>query len=189
MEYPVYRHHGHALETFISWGDHVYTDIRQYWCECHAYEHTYAWNKIYRRALFDQVRFPVGKVFEDVYTYPQLLDDAKIVATTSQGAYFYKDNPHGITANASGKELKMLLEAHLSIYNKFMDDRYYIHILNIQMDVYESTGERPLLPKRKLTNFTGMRGKEKIKARMLNILGIKKLCQLNKLTHKFVKHR
>ena len=32
-----------------------------------------------------------------------------------------------------------------------------------------------------------MRGKEKIKARMLNILGIKKLCQLNKLTHKFVK--
>lgn len=189
LEYPVYRHHGHALETFISWGDHVYTDIRQYWCECHAYEHTYAWNKIYRRALFDQVRFPVGKVFEDVYTYPQLLDDAKIVATTSQGAYFYKDNPHGITANASGKELKMLLEAHLSIYNKFMDDRYYIHILNIQMDVYESTGERPLLPKRKLTNFTGMRGKEKIKARMLNIVGIKILCQLNKLTHKFVKHR
>lgn len=187
LEYPVYRHHGNASQILLSWGDHVYTDMRQYWCECHAYEHTYAWNKIYCKTLFDQVRFPVGKVFEDVYTYPQLLEQARIVATTSQGAYFYKDNPQGITANANGKELKMLLEAHLSILDKFMDDRYYIHILNIQMDVYELTDEDPLLPERKITDCTGMRGKDQIKAHILNVLGMKRICQLNQWIHKFTK--
>jgi hypothetical protein len=59
-------------------GEHVYTDINDYWLKGEAYRHTYAWNKMYRRRLFDNVQFPVGKVFEDVYTLPLLLEQCSM---------------------------------------------------------------------------------------------------------------
>jgi glycosyltransferase involved in cell wall biosynthesis len=50
-----------------------YADMRLYWLRTRAYTHSYAWNKIYRRWLFQDVRYPVGRVFEDMFTLPQLL--------------------------------------------------------------------------------------------------------------------
>lgn len=45
-----------------------YVDMRLYWLRTRAYTHSYAWNKIYRRWLFQDVRYPVGRVFEDMFT-------------------------------------------------------------------------------------------------------------------------
>ena len=46
--------------------DHTYEDMDAYWLQGQAYAHTYAWNKIYRSSLFDEIRYPKGRVFEDV---------------------------------------------------------------------------------------------------------------------------
>ena len=71
IEYPVVEHEGKGTETkLLTFTPEVFTDMHRYWLEAKAYTHTYAWNKIYRRKLFSTVRYPRGRVFEDVFTLP-----------------------------------------------------------------------------------------------------------------------
>ena len=177
----------YAIANRLSPEDHTYTDMNEYWLQGRAYQHTYAWNKIYRRALFEQVRFPKGKVFEDVYTLPQLLKQARKVKTSSKGHYHYCYNPQGITANASGEQLAMLLEAHLSSQMP-LDDTYYLYLLNIQIDVWERLKGDIKLPFRKL-NPQVFHGFERLKAEAHNMLGIKNICKITKVIHRFKEPR
>ena len=156
-------------------GEKVYDNATDYWTKTRAYEHTYAWNKIFRTSLFKDVSFPEGKVFEDVWTLPLLLQKAKVVATTNQGLYHYSNNPSGITAKAKGIELTSLLEAHMS--SPFPTP--LIHLLNIQLDVYRLTGQVLLadgLPINGKNTFT-----ENIKLLTYKHLGINKLCKIHKI--------
>lgn len=172
----------YAISGRLKLNDCTYTDMSAYWLESQAYLHTYACNKIYRRELFASVRFPKGKVFEDAYTLPLLLRQARKVKTTAKGYYRYSVNPKGITATAGGRELAILLETHLQ--NQMpIDDRYYLQLLNIQMDVYELTGSKPVLPQRRLVP-SSFKGIEKLKAHLSNILGINYICKLNNIVHR-----
>ena len=177
VEYPV----AHRL----SLSDRSYENMDDYWLTEQAYTHTFAWNKVYRRTLFIGIRYPKGKVFEDVYTLPLLLRKAKRISTTSQGCYHYEWNPAGITATADGEKLAMLLDAHLNSQMP-VDDRYYMYLVNIQMDVWEQRGQPIILPPRHINTST-LNSKEIIKAIFLNILGINTLCRINKLIHRFKK--
>lgn len=183
-EYPIWRHYGSGRQSLLTFEEKVYTDMNQYWTNTQAYSHTYACNKVYRRELFREVRYPAGHVFEDFYTLPQLLRRCQRLRTTSKGLYYYCWNQQGITASATGKHLRQLLEAHL-MAGMPMDDRYYLHLLNIQMDVYEMTGDKPLLDYRCLKPVGSI--KEKAKAIALNILGIKGICILNKIIHRIIR--
>ena len=171
----------YSIHHRLTLPDYTYTDINDYWLSGQAYLHTYAWNKIYRRSLFDHVRFPYGKVFEDAWTLPLLLRQCHKVMTTSHGFYHYQWNPEGITAKADGHQLAMLLEAHLT-NGMPVNDIYYLHLLNIQIDVCEQTGDEPRLPVRRLQRVGSV--KQKLKTIALNILGINGLCKVSKLLHK-----
>lgn len=183
IEFPIWCHYGSPRQSQQSFDEHAYTDIAEYWLDTKAYLHTYACNKIYRRQLFDRVRFPVGRVFEDASTLPNILRHVNTVATTAQGSYYYCWNEQSITATACGPQLLMLLEAHLA-GGMPIDDEYYMHLLNIQMDVYEMTGLSPQLPFRKVTNILQLPSvKLKLKALVQNLLGINKICKINKAIH------
>ena len=165
----------------------VYTSMDDYWYLGQAYLHTYAWNKIYRSPLFNNIRFPQGVVFEDANTLPLILNEVHKVVTTHQGFYNYTANPEGITHKADGKALDMLLKPHAEIIrNSTRNDaafqQYYMHVLNIQMDVFELTGNALILPQRSIS-IGNVRGILKLKALLLNLLGIKTLCKLNKVIH------
>lgn len=181
LEYPVMEHYGHPTKQhLLTFPDAVVGSIRDYWL-CGGHLHTYACNKLYRRELFADIRFPEGKAFEDAYTYPLLLQRAKVVATTSVGRYYYCHNDRGITAQAGGKELTDLLEAHLK-HLKLWDEltpEYYQALLNIQMDVYEATHAAPLLP---VLPYKGT-----LKLFVLHLIGLKRLCQLNRFIHRIRK--
>jgi hypothetical protein len=189
-EFPLYWHYGANEQEMRAFGEVCYNDMANYWLHGRAYEHTYAWNKIYRRELFDGVRFPEGRVFEDVATLPLLLQKAKRVMTTQRGCYYYCINTEGITAKASGQELGMLLDSHLQAMRLWQDDAYYMHVLNIQMDVFEFAGLEPRLPfvpvnplAPELTLIL------RLKAVALNLLGMKNLCRLNKFIHRLMPNR
>lgn len=184
-EHPDYDLLEYPIVNRLSLEDRTYQQTQEYWLDAKAYLHTYAWNKIYRRHLFDDIRFPVGKIFEDVYTFPQLLRAATTIATTQIGGYHYCPNPQSITAQADGAALSMLLDAHLQ-NGMPMDDIYYLHLANIQSDVWERTGQPIRLAARQV-DIAHFHGKDKLKAIILNTLGIKKLCQTNKLIHLFKK--
>lgn len=176
----------------LQLSDSRYSDMNDYWLHGRAYLHTYAWNKLYRRQLFSNVRFPSGKVFEDVFTLPLLLRHCHVVATTSQGFYHYTVNPEGITCKAGGPELLMLLEAHLNVLKSGFpkaDDDYYMHVVNIYMDVRERLGRAPSLPPRNVSPLRVSDIKQKVKAFILNTLGINSLCQINQVIHKVSSHR
>lgn len=174
-----------SIANKLTLHDRTYHDIGEYWLRERVYMHTYACNKIFRRHLFDHIRFPKGKVFEDAYTLPLLLKLSKTVRTTSKGFYHYSVNPNGITAKANGQQLAQLLEAHLS-NDMPIDDEYYMHLVNIQIDVCEQTRGPVTLPLRQVKT-AALSNRVKIKAIALNLLGIKILCRISKTTHLFKK--
>lgn len=187
-EFPLFRHYGAPWQALLNFGHVSYSSGRDYWLRGRGYEHSYAWNKIYRRELFDGVRFPVGKVFEDVATLPLLLQRAQRIATQDNGLYYYCMNEQGITATAKGEQLKMLLDAHLEVMGQWIDDRYYMHVLNIQSDVCELTGLPPTLPRRHISPWAkGLSTSQRIKALTLLLLRTERTLKLNKTIHRWKK--
>ena len=186
LEFSMIKEDGEKVLKNLALPEKEYSDMAEYWVEGKAYAHTYAWNKIYRRHLFDEVRLPKGKKFEDVWTLPELLKEAKCVRTTSLGLYHYTYNSNGITVRADSKAWRDLLLAHIPLinekklwgYKSFPE--YYYHVLNIQISTFESSGEEddimlPTLPYN-----------QNWKLKLLHLLGMKRLCKLFYLTfHRF----
>ena len=44
--------------------DTTYEDITDYWLKEKAYTHTYACNKVFKRSLFEDIRFPKGRILK-----------------------------------------------------------------------------------------------------------------------------
>lgn len=134
----------------VTFKDRIFPSAKQYWEATMAWRHAYAWNKIYKRWLFDGIRFPTGKTFEDVYTLPRLLTLKPKIATSSHGTYCYVWNKNGIavTAEKNGKGFHHHLEA-LRIAAKLMGTgllshngpHLYYSMLCRQIGLYRQTGE------------------------------------------------
>ena len=173
----------YSIADRLNLTDHTYSNMKQYWLLSKAYTHTFAWNKIYQKALFNEIKYPEGKIFEDVYTLPLLLNKTHLIMTTSKGYYEYHRNPQGITARADGYGLAQLLEAHLTS-GMPIDDTYYMYLVNIQIDVWEQTGASLKLPLRHLS-ISNLTRRQIIKAIFINIFGLKALCRISKVIHHF----
>lgn len=190
LEYPVYEHFGGKGQRLLHLYKREYTDMKEYWLAGKAYSHTYAWNKIYRRELFSDVKFPPGKTFEDVWTLPQLLKHCNIVATTDVGLYYYCENPKGITQKATVSDLSSLLDAQLAVLKELQPAPnrrnfkkrleadfagYYAAVLNICLDVSDSSGSLPE------ASFPVLPYRHTLKLKLLHILGLKTLCRLHRI--------
>ena len=184
VEYPICFDRGGDNQTVTTFRPQVYADMRRYWLQEQAYKHTYAWNKVYRRSLFDDVRFPVGRAFEDIATLPALLERARKVAVTDIGMYHYCLNPDGITMTAGGREWEQLLDAHLQVVGRMgtgtvAEQVYYMNVVNIQLQTYKLTHRPPRLGKRRVSRWWRMETPVMCaKAACLNIIGMKGLCRL-----------
>lgn len=56
-----------------------------------------ACNKMYKRNLFETIRFPIGKLYEDVGTTYKVIQNAKKIVYCSTPKYNYVHNPKSIT--------------------------------------------------------------------------------------------
>ncbi len=80
---------------------------------------TVAWNKLYKRSLFDDVRFPVGALHEDEATVYKLLYGAKIVSYTPEPFYKYYQRDAGIMGGGlslRGEHLVTALKDRMSFF-------------------------------------------------------------------------
>lgn len=57
----------------------------------------HVWDKVYKRELFDNIRFPIGKIHEDVYVTYKLIDKAEKVVYTNQRLYAYIQRKGSVT--------------------------------------------------------------------------------------------
>lgn len=59
-----------------------------------------AWSKLYHKSLFDNLRFPVGKLSEDYYIMFEIFDRAQNVSYLDTPCYNYLQRKNSITRNA-----------------------------------------------------------------------------------------
>lgn len=64
----------------------------------------YSWAKVYKRELWDQVRYPVGYIFEDVISKFVLRRIANSVTLTNQEVYAYRWNPASTSHGGNQKK-------------------------------------------------------------------------------------
>ena len=57
----------------------------------------FAWNKLYKAELWQNVRFPVGRNFEDILTMYKLFEQSKRIAILKEPKYYYLIRSDGIT--------------------------------------------------------------------------------------------
>lgn len=103
-----------------------------------------ACSKLYRRSLFDNIRYPVGKYHEDEFvTYKLLYKSTKIVVTDAK-LYYYLKRSNSITgSNYSIKrleKLEALEDAIIFFKNENNKELTYLaeyrYLLNIQIAYY-----------------------------------------------------
>ncbi len=85
--------------------------------------YAYAVNKLYKRELFNEVRYPVGKIIEDAFVILFLLDKTSKVALTNEKKYYYFHRENSITSNSFRQKHFDCIEAHENNY-KFICEKH-----------------------------------------------------------------
>lgn len=63
----------------------------------HFWQYNYACGKLYHKSIFCDVRFPIGKIFEDTFTTYKVLHKCDEIAYTELQLYYYFQNEQGIS--------------------------------------------------------------------------------------------
>jgi glycosyltransferase involved in cell wall biosynthesis len=71
-----------------------------------------AWNKLYRKELFDEIRYPVGKFHEDEYVIHRILFEAHRLVYTPDAYYCYVQRDNSIMDTFSEKKIWDALDAY-----------------------------------------------------------------------------
>ena len=66
-------------------------------CKSNHECHVVAWNKLYKKDLFNSIRFPAGKLHEDEFTTHLVFFKCNRVSIIRDELYFYYQNPESIT--------------------------------------------------------------------------------------------
>lgn len=72
---------------------------------------TVAWNKLYLRELFNDIRYPKGKIHEDVFTTYKLLYKAQKISYTEDVMYYYLQRESSITKQKFNEKRLYQLDA------------------------------------------------------------------------------
>ena len=62
------------------------------------------WNKLYEASLWENLRFPVGRVYEDVSIMYQILDQCEMVCVLDEVFYLHRERTTSISGQISGKK-------------------------------------------------------------------------------------
>ena len=82
---------------------------------------SYAWRFLYHRDLFNEIRYPVGKHWEDLFTTYKMLFQCEAVAHTDAVLYYYYARPDSIArAPWNPKKLNMIEALMANLY--FFED-------------------------------------------------------------------
>ena len=105
--HPVYRNH--AKTETIEGNQNIIAS----WFRHQGFLYAYSQLKIYRRSLFNNVKFPVGKTFEDLHIIPAILSQCQCMSYVrhSSAAYFYRYRNDSITVQAKYEDFNSQVEA------------------------------------------------------------------------------
>lgn len=101
------------------------------WTISEAYQHLFlnkqidcsAWAKLYEHTLFSDIRFPLGKLYEDQFTTYKLFHSSQGVTYVDQEMYYYFDRAESIQNEQFTIRKMDELEANLECV-AFIDEKY-----------------------------------------------------------------
>ena len=192
LEYPAHLYIGSPKERKLTFENDIFDihDIsgkQNLWLDNKLYAHCYSCNKVFRRSLFDGLRYSESVTLgEDIRLVSQLLKKARNYATINTGMYLYYFN--GESISGSLKYADELLSSHLyaveqlgiDIYSK-TSRRLYLTMLNFQIDAYrfaKSTPKEPILKKNPIPLRYAQNKKDFTKILLMRLLGVKNMCRL-----------
>ena len=76
-----------------------------------------AWGKIYKKEIFNNIKYPVGKIHEDEAIVLDILNIAKKISYFDEPLYYYVQRNNSITSNFNIKRLD-IISVHESRINK-----------------------------------------------------------------------
>lgn len=185
IEFTMLQKPGLPDETLFCPGEHVFDDALD-WLAYKGTEHCWVCNKIFKRELFDNVRFPIGKKFEDMLTHILLIKQRPYIATVNHGRYIYHYNTEGIAAKDKANGLTSLLEAQLTLVKELGIDtrrrrwhRLYMDMLTAQLYTFRRT-ETILLKPQRIAIWGYATWKDSLKALLVDTIGLRMTCRLFK---------
>lgn len=90
----------------------------------------YTWNKLYRKELFKDICFPVGKYYEDVVTICAVLSNSRITVILDMPLYHYRQRSDSITYSHSGKNLFDYADAYLNRFFYLKEHQHQLFVEN-----------------------------------------------------------
>jgi glycosyltransferase involved in cell wall biosynthesis len=104
--------------------------------------HSFAWDKLYKRELFEQIRYPNGRIFEDTATTYKLFNKANVLVQMNKAYYYYLRRESGICLSPEfSKVIKRKVDNYLAFLERYeftISNKEYAHIINIcQEKVFE----------------------------------------------------
>ena len=109
------------------------TEVPNYISKCRSF----AWNKIYKKELFDDFKFPKGQVYEDSAIIYNILFEAKKIFITNEALYFYRINREGAITTTINEKIFDIFKSCDSIisYHKSKNtfEKYYLNIEKLCM--------------------------------------------------------
>lgn len=88
---------------------------------------SYPWDKLYKRNLFNNIKYPIGKIYEDADTTYKLIHKCKKIIYNSEPLYHYIKRKNSLSHNFS---LKMM-------YRLEIDKNFTEFIIKYYPDLYE----------------------------------------------------
>ena len=114
----------------------IYTndEIQNKLYEIEGYKHIVVWNKLYKRYLYEKLRFPIGKINEDEYcTYKAFFYCKTQIAYTTQQLYYYRNNSESIMGKKFNAKRLDFLDA--------FEERKKFYLANNSFELYARTVE------------------------------------------------
>ena len=78
---------------------------------------SYAWNNLYKKELFDEIKYPIGKKYEDIGTTFYLLEKCNKVVVTGKSEYYYINRQDSIVNNVTESTITDYIELIMQRYD------------------------------------------------------------------------
>jgi hypothetical protein len=89
-----------------------------------------ACNKLYKRKLFENIKYPVGKIYEDFGTTPYVIKIAKNIVYLEKEFYFYRAKREDSITNTVNDKIFDIISISEELIKYFSKDSRYTNTIN-----------------------------------------------------------
>lgn len=190
VEYPVSVYEGaKSFHYNITFPEERLLTFSE-WLAQDGCSHAYACNKVFKRELWNNIKFPLNEYFEDLHTIPSVIHSAGHIMQSPYGCYHYMYYSGTISRVIDRRHLEDLLRGQIRAYQLLQESLgekhpatlyFYLQMCNIQISLLSQCGGDCVIPYRsvslrRLCKHPKVSHIMLLKAFLNNLVGPKYMC-------------